>query len=437
MLYKSLKGFSDVLPGESENWQWLEANIRELMRLYGFSEVRLPIVEATELFKRGLGEGTDVVGKEMYTFDDRSVPPESITLRPELTAGAARAYVEHSIAQQSPLVRWYYIGHAFRYEQPQAGRLRQFTTFGIELIGSPHPEADAETITIAADLLERVGIDRYRLRVNSIGTSEERAEYRRVLLEYLNAHRDQLSEESIRRMDANPLRVLDSKKENDIRATADAPRIVDYLGEESRAHFDAVCAMLTDNGLEYTVDHRLVRGLDYYTRTAFEFQGFDLGAQDALLGGGRYDRLIEQVGGKPTPAIGFGFGIERILLALKNAGKLPAVTAESDVYIVALDDASRLWATRTAHELRRSELAVEYDLLRRSMKAQMRDANRRGAKLVVIVGENEIAAGEAQVKDMRDGSQRGVPFAALNGELLTAARQPVVASGAAGPITDS
>ena len=436
-MYKSLKGFPDVLPEESAQRRWLESHIHELMRLYGYGEVRLPIVESTDLYRRGLGEGTDVVGKEMYSFDDRSTPPESITLRPELTAGAARAYVEHSIAQQSPLTRWYYIGPAFRYEQPQAGRSRQFSTFGIELIGSPYPEADVETITVAADLLRRVGIDRYRLRINSIGTAEERVEYRRVLLEFLESRRDALSEDSLRRMQGNPLRVLDSKKQEDVRATADAPSILDHLGDESREHFQSVCDMLSANAIEYVVDNRLVRGLDYYTRTAFEFQGLDLGAQDALLGGGRYDRLIEEVGGKPTPAIGFGFGIERILLALKNDARLPQIPSETDIYVVGLDDPARRWALSFAHDIRKAGYAAEHDLLRRSMKAQMRDANRRGAKLVVIVGENELATREAQVKDMRDGSQRSVPFDTLLGELMTAASAAPVVSQETGPISES
>jgi histidyl-tRNA synthetase len=435
--YQSLKGFNDILPGDSELWLWLENEIRAVMRLYGFGEARLPIVESTELFKRGIGEGTDVVGKEMYSFLDKGDPPESITLRPELTASAARAFVEHGIGQNNAITRWYYIGPAFRYEQPQAGRYRQFYTFGVELIGSPHPEADAETILIAADLLKRIGLDRYRLRLNSIGTADERVEYRRALLEYLETRRDQLSEESVRRMSANPLRVLDSKKREDIAATAEAPSIIDHLGDESREHFDTVRALLEANGIEYIIDNRLVRGLDYYTRTAFEFQGLDLGAQDALLGGGRYDGLIEQVGGKPTPAIGFGLGIERIILALKNAGRLPNIPADTDVYVIGLDDASRRWASAFVHDVRSAGLAAEYDLLRRSMKAQMRDANRRGARFVVIVGENEIAAREAQVKDMRGGTQRAVPFDALLGELLAGAGEPPVATEEVGPISES
>lgn len=418
-MYASLKGFRDILPEESARWRALEAVVHELMRRYGYGEVRLPMLEATELFKRGVGEGTDVVGKEMYSFLDKSDPPESVTLRPELTASAARAYVQHSIGQQQGLTSWYYVGPAFRYEQPQAGRYRQFHTFGVELIGSEHPEADAEVIAIGADLLEALGIANFRLRINSLGIAEERTAYRAALLEYLRARSSELSEESVRRMEANPLRVLDSKREQDMRATVDAPHLTDYLGAESLEHFERTKGLLDDMGIPYTVDPRLVRGLDYYTRTAFEFQGLDLGAQDALGGGGRYDGLIEQVGGKPTPAVGFGFGMERLLLACEAAGTLGSPAQESDVYVVGLDDEARRWAVGTTHKLRRAGLRAECDMLRRSMKAQMRDANRRGARYAVIVGSNELAAGAAQVKNFGDGTQQSVPFEVLESMLCS------------------
>jgi histidyl-tRNA synthetase len=435
--FKTLKGFKDFLPKETLHWQWMEGKIRELMARYDFGELRLPIVEATELFARGVGAGTDVVSKEMYSFLDKSDPPESITLRPELTAGAARAYIEHSVAQQQPVTKWYYLGPAFRYEQPQAGRFRQFHTFGIELIGSPHPEADVEVIAAGVDLIAGLGITNFRLRLNSLGMPEERAAYRDALLEFLRGRYDRLSQESQRRMEANPLRVLDSKKEEDLRATEDAPAIEEFLGEESLAHFTLVRRLLTDQGIDFVVDHRLVRGLDYYTRTAFEFQGLDLGAQDALGGGGRYDRLIEEVGGKPTPAVGFGLGLERLLLALDRTGRLPAIPQEVDVYLIGLDDASRRWATTAVRGLRHAGLAADYDLLRRSMKAQMREADRKGARLVVIVGENEFAERIAQVKDMRTGEQRGIPFDDLAGQLLIAAASEPAGRNVPGPITES
>lgn len=418
MAYQSIRGFRDILSDETPHWQWLEGIIHDLMRRYGYGEVRLPIVEATELFVRGVGEGTDIVGKEMYSFLDRSEPPESLTLRPELTAGAARAFVQHSMGQVQPLTRWYYIGVMFRYENPQAGRYRQFHQFGIELYGSPHPESDAEVIMAGADLLEAIGIRNYKLRVNSVAMPDERAAYRTALLDYLRARSSELSQESLQRMEKNPLRVLDSKREEDIRATADAPHILEFLGEESRAHFDRVLELLTANGIDYVVDHRLVRGLDYYTRTAFEFQGLNLGAQDALGGGGRYDLLIEQVGGKSTPSVGFSFGMERLLIAAQAAGVLPAALPATDVYVVGMDDEAREWAFSTVARLRRAGVAAECDVLRRSMKAQMRDANKKEARFAVIVGGNEMATRHAQVKDLATGEQHGIAFDDLIGELL-------------------
>ena len=402
-----------MLPEESLRWQWLEEKIRDLMRRYGYGELRLPLVEATELFARGVGEGTDVVSKAMYSFLDKGDPPESLTLRPELTAGAARAWVQHEIGKNQGLTKWYYLGPAFRYEQPQSGRYRQFTTFGIELIGSPLPEADAEVILAGVDLIESLGIRNYRLRLNSLGMPEERAAYRAALLEYLTAKRDQLSPESVRRMGSNPMRVLDSKKEEDIAATADAPKILEFLSDESRAHFDRVRGLLDTAGVPYVVDHRLVRGLDYYTRTAFEFQGLDLGAQDALGGGGRYDGLIEQIGGPATPAIGFGFGMDRLIIAAEAAGAIPNQQANLDLFVVGLGDSARGWAAQTTRTFRQAGLAADCDLLGRSMKAQMREANRRNARHVVIAGENELAAGIAQVKDMQGHDQKEVAIAEL------------------------
>lgn len=418
MKYKSLKGFRDILPEESSGWQRLETTIHELMSRYGYGELRLPMLEATELFSRGVGEGTDIVGKEMYSFLDKSDPPESLTLRPELTASAARAYVEHSMSQVQPLTRWYYLGPMFRYEQPQAGRYRQFNQFGIELYGSPYPEADAEVITAGIDLLRALGLNNFRLRLNSIGTPEERLNYRSALLDYLRPLASQLSEDSVRRMEGNPLRVLDSKREEDIRATGNAPAIIDYLGEESREHFSRVRTLLDGSGIEYVIDNRLVRGLDYYTRTAFEFQGLDLGAQDALGGGGRYDMLIEQIGGKATAAVGFSFGMDRLLIAMENAGVLEKPVPAIDVYLIGLDDPSRDWAFSMAARLRQTGLSAESDVLRRSMKAQMREANRRGAQEVVIVGESEFSQQAAQVKNLASGEQRAVRFDDLPGDLL-------------------
>jgi len=413
MSYKSLKGFRDLLPEETGKWLWMERIIRDLMRRYCFGELRLPFVESTELFARGIGEGTDIVGKEMYTFLDRSDPPLSISLRPEMTAGAARAYVQHSIAQQQPITKWYYVGPAFRYEQPQAGRYRQFYQFGVELINSDRPEAEAEVIGIGNDLLSELGLSNYTLLINSLGMPSERAEFREGLIDFLRQRSDRLSEDSRRRMEENPLRVLDSKEESDIQATQDAPSILDFLGDESREHFKRVQELLGAAKVKYEIAPHLVRGLDYYTRTVFEFVGGDLGAQNTLIGGGRYDNLIEEVGGKPAPAIGFGCGLDRLILSIEAAGSGPTTEPSIDAYIVALDDQARRWAVGAATLLRCSGANIEFDLLGRSMKAQMREANRKGARNAIIVGANELAENIAQVKNMATNQQQGVPFEGL------------------------
>ncbi len=411
--YRSLKGFRDLLPEETRLWGEVEETIRRVAGRYGFGEVRLPIAEETALFARGIGEGTDVVGKEMYSFEDRSDPPQSITLRPELTAGAARAWIEHAVGKSENLSRWYYLGPAFRYEQPQAGRYRQFTTFGIELIGSDRPEAEAEVIVMGRDLLRDLGITNFRIALNSLGTTEERAAFREALISFLKEQSDRLSEESLRRLESNPLRVLDSKDESDIEATKEAPSILDFLAEESQQHFDRVRELLDRAGVAYDVDPRLVRGLDYYSRTVFEYIGGDLGAQNALGGGGRYDNLIEEIGGKSTPAIGFGFGVDRLILAVEAARENAQPEPTTDLYIVALDDPSRAWGVGMAAEMRRRGLSVLTDLLGRSMKAQMREANRVKAKQVAIVGGSELEREVAIVKTMATSEQTELPFADL------------------------
>lgn len=412
--YRSLKGFRDLLPEQTGRWHRVEEAIRRVTGRYGFGEIRLPIAESTELFARGIGEATDVVGKEMYTFEDRSDPPVSITLRPELTAGAARAWIEHDVGKNEPLSRWYYLGPAFRYEQPQAGRYRQFTTFGVELIGSDRPEADVEVIALGNDLLGELGIERYRLEINSLGMPAERLRFREALVAFLEERREALSEESRRRIVSNPLRVLDSKEEADLEATAGAPEILSFLEEESRAHFERVATLLADAGVPFTVNPRLVRGLDYYTRTVFEFVGEDLGAQSALGGGGRYDGLIGEVGGKPTPATGFGFGVDRLVIALEAAAAAEESGEGVDLYLVGLDDEARRWVVRTAARLRGEGYRVLTDLQGRSMKAQMREANRRNARYAVIVGGNELAEQTAQVREMASSEQSSVPFADLS-----------------------
>ena len=407
----SLKGFRDIQPDESRRLALVESRLRAVAERYGFGEVRLPMMEETALFVRGVGEETDVVGKEMYSFEDRSDPPVSITLRPELTAGAVRAWIENKIGKTQNLTRWFYLGPAFRYERPQAGRYRQFSTFGVEMIGSERPEAEAEVIAMGRDLLADLGITRYRTVINSLGTIEERAAYREALVAFLEERADRLSEESRRRMTTNPLRVLDSKDEGDQRAIEGAPTIQEYLGDASQEHFARVCGLLDEAGVDYSVEPQLVRGLDYYSRTVFEFLGDDLGAQNALGGGGRYDDLVETLGGPATPAIGFGFGIERLVIAAGE--ELEVAPARLDAYIVALDDEARRWGVGMAAELRRAGCSVLIDILGRSMKAQMREANRLSARTAIIVGGTELASQRAQLKDMQAGEQQEVPFTDL------------------------
>lgn len=419
MTYLSLKGFRDILPDESRRLDLIESRLRSVADRYGFGEIRLPMMEQTALFARGVGEETDVVGKEMYSFLDKSEPPESVTLRPELTAGAVRAWIEGKIGKAQNLTRWYYLGPAFRYEQPQAGRYRQFSTFGIELIGADRPESDAEVIAMGRDIIGSLGITRYRTVINTLGTPEERTRYREALVGFLEGRAGDLSEESRRRLETNPLRVLDSKDDGDRAAVAGAPTIDEFLEEESRDHFARLCDLLDRAEVTYERDPHLVRGLDYYSRTVFEFLGDDLGAQNALGGGGRYDTLVETLGGDPTPAIGFGFGIERLMIASEKTLEVPE--SHPDLYIVALDDDARAWTVGMAATLRGRSLSVMTDLLGRSMKAQMREANRTGAARVLIVGSSEIATRTAQLKEMESGEQKEVAFDDLVAVLTGAA----------------
>jgi histidyl-tRNA synthetase len=405
-MYKNVKGTRDLLPADTVAWKFVENVIRDVMSNYCYGEIRTPVFEDTAVFTRGIGEETDIVGKEMYTFVDKG--GSSLTLRPEMTAPVIRAFIQHAMGEQTALNRLYYIGPMFRQERPQAGRFRQFHQFGFECIGLSSPVCDAEIIAMAAEIYRRLGIG-YTLKINSVGDATCRPQYREALQSFLQGVYDRLTPESQRRTESNPMRVLDSKDEGDREATADAPVIMDYLSTECREHFEATTALLTKLGIPYTIDPRLVRGLDYYTRTAFEFVSSDLGSQDALGGGGRYDALVEQLGGKPTPSVGFASGIERLLMVMeKNAFSFPA--SRPDVYLVALDSESRAWAFETAVSLRALNLAVDLDYSDRSMKAQMREANRCGAASVLIVGETEMARKTAVLKNMTDGTQTELPF---------------------------
>jgi len=413
--YRSIKGTKDILPGDVEAWQHLERTIQEVMQTYQYREIRTPAFESTALFSRSIGELTDIVSKEMYTFIDRS--QESLTLRPEGTAAVLRSYIQNSLADTSPLTKLYYIGPMFRQERPQAGRLRQFHQYGAEVIGGQDPILDADIIHLALQVNRALGLHQFSLRVNSVGCERCRPAYRTILTTFLAERTAELSDESKARLELNPLRVLDSKDERDRKATAKAPLMKDHLCAECRTHFEQLQEILRHTGTPFEVDGRLVRGLDYYTKTAFEITSPLLGAQDALAGGGRYDLLIEQLGGKPTPAVGFAAGVERLLIALSKQNSLPGISPGPRLYIVALGDAARQWAFRKALELRNKGYAVEMDFLGRSIKAQMRDANRSQATRVLVVGDNELAQGSFQLKEMASGQETVVSESQIESHL--------------------
>lgn len=410
MKFQTVTGTKDILPSESPLWQYIEETARSVFKRFGYSEIRTPIFEDTNLFLRGIGETTDIVGKEMYTFKPSAESDESLTLRPEMTASVMRAYLQHSLGAQSPVVKVYYISELFRKEKPQKGRYRQFWQFGAECIGSALPEADAEVIAMMMMIYEALGIKNTILKLNSLGDIETRKRYRAILQDYLRPHFHQLDAVSKERFEKNPLRILDSKNPDLKELIENAPRILDSLDEASRAHFETVKSYLDDFGVKYVVDHRLVRGLDYYARTAFELTSTDLGSQDALGGGGRYDGLGQQLGAeKEVPAVGFASGIERLLIALESAKQSEKIKpTKPDVMLVAQSTAARAWIMKTAYLWRKEGIKVETDLLARSLKSQMREANRLGATFAVIVGENELQTGKFQLKNLLTSEQKEV-----------------------------
>ncbi len=401
-----VRGTKDILPSETGAWQSLEATFRRIASQFGFQELRTPLFEHTELFSRGIGETTDIVGKEMYTFLDQG--QTSITLRPEATASIVRAVIENTLIEKNPLLRLWYMGAMFRQERPQKGRLRQFHQFDAEILGSAQPEADAESIVLASTILRAIGLSAFELRLNSLGNAASRLRYREALQDYFRPHIGGMSDDSKGRLEKNPLRILDSKHPEDKPFLGDAPVLFDYLDDESRNYFERVQKLLTALEIPYIADYRLVRGLDYYCHTAFEFVTTRLGSQNAIGGGGRYDGLFEQIGGKPTPGIGFAFGIERLLLLLEEEGKTPTSDTQCDLYVIALDDDSSAVGMKLAQNLRLKGLVVVTDALRRSFKAQMRDADRMKARFVAIIGENERLQGKVIIKTMASGEQREI-----------------------------
>ena len=399
-----VKGMNDILPPDSAQWEWLEAQVRGLMARYAYRNVRLPIVEPTALFVRGLGEVTDIVEKEMYSFEDR-LNGEQLTLRPEGTAGLVRAVVEHNLLYEGGK-RLYYMGPMFRHERPQRGRYRQFHQIGAEVLGFGGPEVDAELILLANDLWKELGLKDVRLELNSLGQPDERKAHRAALIAHFEQHAELLDEDAKRRLHSNPLRILDTKNPAMAPVVESAPQLLDFLGEASLAHFNAVKAILEANGIAYRINPRLVRGMDYYNLTVFEFITESLGSQGTICGGGRYDYLVEQVGGKPAPAVGWALGVERVLELVKEQGEALAPLAP-DVYAIIPDTAALPVAMQTLQALRAAGVSAQMHAGTGegmgSMKSQFKKADASGATFGLIFGTDELARGEVTVKALRDG----------------------------------
>ena len=402
----AVKGMNDILPPDSARWEALEAAVREVMRVFAYRNIRTPIVEPTALFVRGLGEVTDIVEKEMYSFEDR-LNGEQLTLRPESTAGVVRAVVEHNLLYEGGK-RLYYMGPMFRHERPQRGRYRQFHQIGAEALGFGGPEVDAELILLACALWERLGLQNVRLELNSLGQPPERLQHRAALIAYFEQHAEQLDEDAKRRLHSNPLRILDSKNPAMKALNDAAPKLLDFLGEQSLAHFNAVKAMLDANGVSYTINPRLVRGMDYYNLTVFEFITEQLGSQGTVCGGGRYDYLIEQIGGKPAPAVGWALGVERVLELLKEQGA-SAVVGASDVYAIVPDAASLPRVLPVLQQLRAMAISIQMHAPANSnegmgsMKSQFKKADSSGASFALIFGPDELTQNQVTIKNLRDG----------------------------------
>ena len=411
----AIRGMNDLLPGASARWEQFEEIVRGWLRGYGYRNVRTPVLEHTRLFARGIGEVTDIVEKEMYTFTD-ALNGESLTMRPEMTAGIVRASIEHNLLYDRPQ-RVYSIGPVFRHERPQRGRYRQFHQIDVEALGFAGPDVDAELIVMLARLWKLLGLTDVRLELNSLGQPAERAAHRAALIEHLEKHRDILDEDGQRRMYSNPLRVLDTKNPAMQEMADSAPRLFDFLGEESRAHFDGVCQRLADAGIEYRLNPRLVRGLDYYNLTVFEWVTDRLGSQGTVCGGGRYDGLIELLGGKPAPAVGFAIGMERLLDLWEQSVEIEQ-PAECDVYVVHQGEEAQRLAARVGEDLRDAGLSVIVHAGSASFKSQFKRADASGARVAVILGADEVAAQAASVKFLRaeeqgENAQQRVPLAQL------------------------
>ena len=406
MLTNAPRGTKDILPDSIGQWTYVEGKVREICQRFGYKEIRTPLFEHTELFQRGIGDTTDVVEKEMYTFMDRG--GRSITLRPENTAAAVRAYLQNKLYADNALTKLFYIGSMFRYDRPQAGRYREFHQFGVEALGEINPAVDAEIIILAVRFLESLGLKDLELSLNSVGCPKCRPVYREKLQEFFRDKKDGLCEDCQSRYDRNPMRILDCKNEHCKELSIGAPEITECLCDECKEHFEKVKRYLTNAGIAFKLDPRLVRGLDYYTKTAFEVQYAPLGAQSAVAGGGRYDGLIEEIGGNATPAVGFAVGIERVLLALEKQGLLPEAKNADDVFVVALGEAAQAEAFKLLSEFRAAGLSATMDFAGRSMKAQMKQANKANARFVTILGEDEVKESVVMLKDMQTSDQQKI-----------------------------
>ena len=403
LITKKPKGCEDVLPKDAYRWQFVENIFREEARAFGYKEIRTPVFEHTNLFERGVGSTTDVVQKEMYTFETKG--HDSLTLRPEGTAGAARAVLEHGVFNDPLPIKAYYLVSCYRYERPQSGRQREFHQFGMECYGSSSPAADAEMITAAKSIFDRLQLRNIRLEINSIGCPTCRKEYHKALTEYFSQYRDDLCEDCTERLSRNPMRLLDCKVPHDKELSKNAPVGLDYLCDECKDHFEKVKAYLSANGVEYTVNPKIVRGLDYYTKTVFEFICDDIGAQSTVCGGGRYDGLMEELGGNPMPGLGFGMGIERLLLTLDAQGIEIPKPDSCDIFLASLGEEASKKSSALAMALRKAGLYAEFDVVGRGLRPQMKYADKIGAAFSIVLGDSEIAQNKANIKNMRTGEQ--------------------------------
>jgi histidyl-tRNA synthetase len=420
MKIKSIRGVKDIMPGEIEKWRWIENKANQVFTRYGFREIRLPIIEKTNLFSRGIGETTDIVEKEMYTFDDRG--GEKITLRPEGTASVVRAFIEHKMYATQTIQKLYYIGPMFRYERPQAGRFRQFYQIGVEAMGSHNPSIDAEVMIMLMEFFNLLGLNQFELQINSLGCNKCRSQYRETLKKSIKDHLADLCENCNKRYQKNPLRVLDCKIERDIEIASKLPKIIEHICDECKFHFGQVQALLNETQVLYSINTSLVRGLDYYTHTAFEVTSSELGAQNSICGGGRYNTLVEEFEGPPTPCFGFALGLER-LVSLVPFHEKESIEINPDVFVVTLGEDAKSIVFSLVQKLRSGGLSVERDYDEGSMKSQMRKANKSASLFALIIGENEMKSGNYQLKNMQNGNQFSITAISCLEEIKTLIKQ--------------